>query len=162
MQAEVHQKKRDLRQRLMNVLRVLAEKQRHPKHGQILMDLACKLMDTSSPIDPTRLPMTPDGFVVRCTTWEKLRGISTRTICELQVVSMTVLYYWLYAATHDAQDLRSCEHYMGWLDEYVSKSSDYTPILSFNRELYLYPLKGIPGEKPHTPYWLKENNGETV
>jgi hypothetical protein len=75
---------------------------------------------------------------------------------------MTVLYYWLYSNLHDPQDARSCEHYLDWLEAYLQVPSAYAVVQGPNLEWYLYPLRGVPGEKPHPPEWLQENDGETV
>jgi hypothetical protein len=127
----------------------------------MLLDLACN-PDLSGPIDQSKLPVTPDGFVVRAGTQARYCGVAVVTVCELQVVSMTVLYYWLYASLNDPQDARSCEHYLDWLDTYLEKPESFGVIQGTRLELYLYPLQGVPGEKPHPPEWLQENDGETV
>lgn len=159
--AATHQKKREIRQRLFLILRALDGRMRHPKHQQLLRDLACNL-DLTGPIDQTKLPMTPTGFTVRHDIADRYREVSFVALCELQVVSMTVLYYWLYAAIRDPQDLRSCERYLNWLEEYTKEPDRYVVMRDRHLALYLYPLKGVPDEKPHLPEFLEEDDGETV
>lgn len=153
----VHRKKRGMRQRLTEVLRTLAKQQHRSSIAQVFYDLACGI-DLTGPIDQSRLPATPDGFVVKNTTALKSRNMSNTIMCLYQIVSMMVLYYWLYAATADAQDARSCERYLSWLEEYTKAPEAYDVIQDKNLVMYLYPLKGIE-DKPHVPEWLGE---ETV
>ena len=155
---EQHQRKRELRQRLIGVIRKLAPRHRG-KLQQILIDLSCKL-DLSGPIDQTNLPVKPDGFTVKQTTLAKYPGVALSVICEFQVISMAVLYYWLYSGTGDPQDEWSCGHYCEWLEAYADSPIDYAVIQGEHMELYLYPLLGKPEDAPHLPEWL--DDGETV
>ena len=157
---EKHQKKRELRQRLAGVIRTLATLHRG-KMQQMFIDLSCKL-DLSGPIDEGNLPVRPDGFTVKQVTLQKYPGVPLETICRAQVVSMAVLYYWLYSVMGDVQDARSCERYCGWLEEYVKNPGVYDVIQGEHMELFLYPLEGTPGDRPHLPEWLDANEGETV
>jgi len=153
-----HRKKQALRVRLNGALRSLARLQHVARIAQVYYDLACKV-DLTGPIDQSKLPATPDGFVVKQSAILKCGNLATETLCLYQVVSMMVLYYWLYAAMNDAQDARSCERYLEWVEAYANAPKAYKVVGNVRYGYYLYPLKGTPENKPHLPEWLGE---ETV
>jgi hypothetical protein len=111
--------RRKLAQRLSAVLRKLAEGKRS-KHETILLDLACNLDTTGVVTD--LLPMEPTGFTVKHATALKHKNVSAKILCEMQVVTMAVMYYRLYRMTGDTQDARSCSRYCGWLEDYAASS----------------------------------------
>ena len=153
-----HRKKSALRVRLAAALRSLAALQKRSSVAQVFYDLACRT-DLTGPIDQDKLPTTPDGFAVRNTTVLKRPGMSITTLCLYQVASMMVLYYWLYAAMNDAQDSRSCERYLEWVEAYVKAPGMYDAVGNVRNGWYLYPFKGTPEDKPHLPEWVGD---ETV
>jgi hypothetical protein len=152
-----HQKKRGLRVRLNKALRSLAGLQRQNKVAQVFLDLACRI-ETSQGIDTSRLPTNPDGFIVKQTAILRHRGMDLETLCLYQIVSMTMLYYWLYSEIGDVQDARSCDRYLEWLEAYNKTPVTFSVVGSVRDGYYLWTGEG----DPHPPEWLTEDEGETV
>lgn len=151
--------RKNLANRLSELLRSLAKLR--PKQETVLLDLSCGL-DISGPLNSSKLPMEPTGFVVLHTSELQHKGVSSRTLCELQVVSMAVTYYRLYRLSGDAQDARSCARYCDWLEKYISCPDDYCVIVQKDLSLYLYPMKQSKDGIPRLPDWLCDGEGETV
>lgn len=148
------------KQRLQKIIRKLAN-MHTGRQFCMLIDLSCSL-DLSGPIDEARLPVKPDGFMLKQATIRKYTGLSLVTLCQLQIVSMAVLYHWLHISTGDPQDARSCERYCAWLEDYVEASQKYGLVNGEHMQVYLYRRKGTDDEVPQPPEWLHENEGETV
>jgi len=156
----LHHRRRDIRIRLMTVLRALAGIQKQGNIAQVFFDLASNV---DGSVDHSRLPATPDGFVVKQTTILKNSGrLTFKTLCLYQVVSMAVLYYRLYGEMHDDQDARSCGRYLNWLERYVSAPLTYAVTGNVRDGYWLYQPEACPDGKPILPEWLGENEGETV
>src|SRR5574343_1974676 len=130
--------RKNLASRLSELLGALAKLR--PKQETILFDLSCNL-GVSGPLNSSKLPMEPTGFVVLHASELLHKNAASRTLCELQVVSMAVTYYRLYRLSGDAQDARSCARYCDWLEEYISCPDDYCVIVQKDLSLYLYPMK---------------------
>ena len=151
--SSVHQRKRDLRIRLTGALRSLAGLQKNGKIAQVFLDLSCRVASAGD-IDQSKLPATPDGFVLRQSRINS--RVPVETLCLYQVVSMMVLYYWLFARMHDPQDRQSCEYYLKWLETYNKAPETYNVAGDVRNGYFLHPAAdGLP----HLPEWLGE---ETV
>jgi hypothetical protein len=149
--------RKTLAQRLSKILRALAMT-RH-KYETMLMDLSCSL-DVSGPLNTSKLPMEPTGFVVPHTSVLQHRNMTPFMLCELQVISMAVMYYRLYRLSGDTQDARSCSRYCGWLEDYIERPSDYSAIVRDDFGVYLCPIKRT--KEACLPDWLADGEGETV
>jgi hypothetical protein len=152
---EVHQATQKLRKRMVAVLRALSTLQRLTKHQQLLMDLSCAVDATA---DTPKLPVDPNGFAVNDVDVQRSGIKAFRTICEFRMVAMMLMYYRLYHATGDAQDSRSCQRYIEWLEAYVKDSEHYGVVQDGDcKPIYLHKFKGR--ETPKMPSWVGE---ETV
>ena len=106
----------ELRSRLRGVLNRIAAL--YPgRVYQVVIDLANGLDKVNSNTDSTRLPVQPNGFKVLNAERPAYRW-KLKVLCLLRVISMAVMYYWLFCGTHDEQDHVSCVHYVKWLENY--------------------------------------------
>lgn len=152
---EVHQSKRKLRELLTEAIRGLAKHHRG-RDQQTLMDASCNM--EPGPIDESRLPIRPDGFFLKQHTVLQHKGIRKRTLIEFQLVSMAVMYYWLYCHLRDRQDLRSCMRYCGFITGIVEDYKSYYVAGDVRHGWYLSNAK----KDPKPPGWLEAEEGETV
>jgi hypothetical protein len=153
----IHQERQRLVERIGCVLRKLSLAEKHPGRVDLFLEMACRL---------GRLEFSPsDSFGFILTNVVRLaRGRMTPldTLCLCQIVKTMVMYLNLYVTLGETQDLRSCIHYVEWLEMYAQAPDTYAVVGNERHGWYLYPLKGVPGEVPNPPEWLQENEGETI
>jgi len=127
------------------------------KFKQTLFDLSTAL-EHQGTTDYSRLPIKPGGFKVL--DHERAGfGYKLKQLCLLRVVSMSVMYYWLFCDTHDQQDYDSCVHYLEWLKVY--EPQHFNVYGKINRGWYLADKREAqPGVSPTEPEWIIE--GTTV
>lgn len=145
-----------MRKLLIDTIRSLAGKYKS-RGSQMLLDAASNV-DLSGPIDESRLPVLPEGFFLKQHTVLRHSGIPKRQLIEFQWVAMAILYFWLYSATGDRQDHRSCYRYCRWIQRLVENYNDFEVVGDVRHGWYLSDAKSDP--KP--PSWLQTEEGETV
>jgi hypothetical protein len=153
---------KSLRTEVLATLRAIASVIRHPAHKQRVLDLASKL-GVSKEVDYGILPAQPEGFVVSNTAFIKNGTGNLRTQCEFQVISMLVMYFFLYSLTQDTQDLRSVYRYKNWITNYAARPDDYEVCGDVRTGFWLCNTSILKeGNKPSLPDWLRADGGETV
>lgn len=127
------------------------------KFKQTLFDLSASL-EKQGTTDYSRLPIYPRGF--RLLNHEREGyGYKLKVLCLLRVVSMAVMYYWLFCDTHEQQDYDSCVHYLEWLQGY--EPQHFNVYGKMNRGWFLADRRNVKPDKPATePDWILE--GTTV
>ena len=158
---EDRKKRRDIRERLRAALKQVATKRRGTRSETLILDIIGRLEPTT-PLNYDSLPIKPDGFRIKMSDREKHTG-KLRELCLLRVVSMAVMYYWLFVNTQDAQDNISCDQYIKWL---LSFSPRYQVYGDVRNGWYLAnpdhskKKDGKVVGPPSVPKWIKE--GTTV
>lgn len=147
---------------IIKTLRAVAANVKHPAHKQIVLDLTTKLGLTNKP-DRYILPADPNGFVLRFSTLPKNGSGHLRTQCEFQVISMLIMYFWLFCQTDDVQDRRSTWRYLSWLKRYAEDHKLYEVCGDIRKGFWLCNTSILKhGETPSLPQWLRDDGGETV
>ena len=148
---EIHQKTRQIGDRLRAVLRHLAVK--HSSNIVVtdsLYGMACSLgFDYDWAVF---------GFKTSNVTRLNSRCHSLSLLCLLQVVHTALMYFRLFSATGDPQDFRSCIRYVEWLEAYAANPSAFSIAGDVRHGWYLW--KPVAGQESQPPEWLRE--GETI